>query len=262
MNKAPPPVLKYGAPVALVLGGLAVALYGRIDHDSEAFLLSIAGTPLEAEHVPDARPDKSWRAELFQLGLEHVTSARLDLDRDGRIDQSWEYFSDGRIRRSISSDDTGVADRYEERVDGEWIETDAPAESVDAEALLDLDEALAAAGAAREDTNRNERTAESDGDDDRRAAELFLLMQQGRELQSPTLLDGEPSASWRVTLFQGPNDESVSGAHLDLGRDGTIEQRWRYGPGEQLARERIAEGRTVQERWTPEGWQDAPSDAP
>ncbi len=247
-----------GLGVVALVGGLYVALNARGGNaaEAEAYLLSLRGTAIEGELVEDARPDRVWQARLVQHdGFTQLNEALLDLDRDGRFDQHWLYFTDGRLRRRRSSQDDGRFDVVEEYIEDEWFagETDAAA-PIDDELAALVGEAIAQ---AEEATAPNDEEAAA-RDDARIDAEIWLMSQQGRALEGPVLEDAMAEKPWRADLLQADDATRVSGAHLDLDRDGHIDQRWTYEGEDQITRT-LSPGdddqHSVRETWSDAGWQ-------
>lgn len=265
------PDAKDNAKWPYALGALIaiVAIYFGFFHRSgsasevESYLLGRAGEDIGAERVEDVEARRVWRVDLVQLdGLDSLSEALVDFDRDDRYDERWEFFTDGRIRRHRSTEDDGHYDVVEMRVDEEWVVQDAPTTSGLPE---DVEQAIGSAIAAASETARSEEEAANAVADGVRAqAEIWLLTQQGRTLRAPLERDAREGVSWYVDLFQEDGASVITGAHLDLDRDGRADQRWTYEGEDQVRREVSTADDEMYDQaweWTDEGWNELPRPA-
>lgn len=250
----------YAIGAIIAMSAIYFAVFHRTGSASEveAYLLGRAGQDIGAERLEDVEARRVWRVDLMQLdGLESLSEALVDFDRDERYDERWEFFTDGRIRRHHSSEDDGRYDVVEMRTDDDWVPDDAPT----AEGLPeDLEQAIGSALAAASDNPQSEEVAAEVVDEGVRSqAEIWLLTQQGRALRSPLERDAREGTSWYVDLFQEDGSDMITGAHLDFDRDGHADQRWSYEGEERVVREVSSADDGVYDQvweWSDEGWKE------
>lgn len=257
------PKAKWPYGVALLIAG--VALYFAIIHrngsasEVEGYLLGRAGEDIGAERLEDVEARRVWRVDLVQLdGLDALSEALVDFDRDDRYDERWEFFTDGRIRRHHSSEDDGRYDVVEMRVDDEWV---AAAEEPSGVGLPeDVEQAIGSAIAATVDNAPSEEEVENAiADGVQSQAEIWLLTQQGRTLDVPLERDARGGVPWYVDLYQEEGSSMITGARLDFDRDGRADQRWTYEGEERVRREVSTRDDEVYDQvweWTDAGWSE------
>ncbi|MFT5356564.1 MAG: hypothetical protein ACI9KE_003789, partial [Polyangiales bacterium] len=230
----------------------------------EAYLLGRAGEDIGAQRVEDVEARRVWRVDLVQLdGLDSLSEALVDFDRDERYDERWEFFTDGRIRRHHSSEDDGRYDIVEMRTGDEWLLADAP---ITAGLPEDVEQAIGLAIAAASENAQHEEDAETVVEDGVRSqAEIWLLTQQGRTLDVPLERDAREGVPWHVDLYQEDGSDMITGAHLDLDRDGRADQRWTYEGEERVLREVSSGDDEVYDQlweWTDAGWSEVAGPSP
>jgi hypothetical protein len=81
-------------------------------------ILAKAGKP--DDEVADATPGKPYRVQLSkEMGSKRLNRAKVDLDRDGKWDETW-WMESSIVRRNVSPrDDGNYPDRYR-LVNGKW----------------------------------------------------------------------------------------------------------------------------------------------
>ena len=252
---------KWPYALGLVIAGAAAyfALFHRNGSASEVegYLLGRAGEDIGAERLEDVESRRVWRVDLVQLdGLESLSEALVDFDRDERYDERWEFFTDGRIRRHHSSEDDGRYDVVEMRSGDAWVPTVAAANIGLPE---DVEQAIGSAIAAAANAPREEDAEAAVTDGVRAQAEIWLLTQQGRTLRLPLERDAREGVSWYVDLYQEDGASTITGAHLDLDRDGRADQRWTYEGEERVLREVSSGDDELYDQvweWSDEGWRE------
>ncbi|MFK7999846.1 MAG: hypothetical protein AB8H86_09625 [Polyangiales bacterium] len=260
------PKAKWPYGLAILIAG--VALYFAIVHrngsasEVEGYLLGRAGEDIGAERLEDVEARRVWRVDLVQLdGLDALSEALVDFDRDDRYDERWEFFTDGRIRRHHSSEDDGRYDVVEMREGDEWVPAEAPAGVGLPE---DVEQAIGSAIAATGENAPSEEEAETAiAEGVRSQAEIWLLTQQGRSLDVPLERDARGGVPWYVDLYQEEGSSMITGARLDLDRDGRADQRWTYEGEERVQREVSTRDDEVYDEvweWTDAGWSEVAGD--
>ncbi len=126
-DDAPAPIVKPAEPTPSPSPG---PLPGEPTHPERAprqamdrLLFSLAGQDLGGEQARVYEPIRApYRVEaIIDEGHDTVSRARVDLDKDDRIDEVWVYKSNGQIRRRVSPDDDGELTEELVWSAGRWV---------------------------------------------------------------------------------------------------------------------------------------------
>lgn len=76
----------------------------------------------KAEEIPDALPNEAFRlSAACEPGSRVWEKLKIDLDRDGNVDEKWKLSEGGPGTKRVSTNDDGRFDREERWRDGRWV---------------------------------------------------------------------------------------------------------------------------------------------
>mgnify|MGYP006928174146 CR=1 FL=1 len=161
---------------------------------NEEIVLAYKGMDFGETQRIDAEPQAVYRIDLRQfLGDKHVTSLRVDLDRDAFFDAHFHFDEQAALTVEWSRGDNEVYEDYLLWTGQGWVATARPAQ----------------AGARRTDVS---------------PAVAAVLAWKGRTPTKDQGADVSPDTAWRLDLVHSGGVLNL--VLLDLDRDGSFDQRW------------------------------------